>query len=106
MKYTETKLSGNWGLFQHKAGSHCSVAMWNTFFKATTKAHAKKWLGYVSEWDKSQVLISQGEVDEVANYMLEYNFEANFIYTKSKTMVRLSNFQDFIICVKAEFGIK
>ncbi len=106
MTNLETNLTGTWSLFQHKAGSYCSIAMWNSFFMPQTKAQAKKWLGYVSEWETSQPLLSQGQVDEVASFMLEYSIEANFRHTKSKSMVRLVNFQDFINCVKKKFAIK
>ena len=106
MKSTETNLTGNWGLTQHKAGSHCTIAMWNSFFMPTTKAQAVKWICYVNTWENSEVLASQGEVDEVASFMAKFSKEANFKYTKSKKMVRLENFQDFIFCVKQKFNIK
>ena len=106
MTNLQTNLTGTWGLTHHKSGSHCSIAMWNTFFMPTTKAQAIKWLGYVSTWETSQVLMSQGQVNEVASFMLQFSKEANFKFTKSKSMVRLANFQEFIFCVKQKFAIK
>jgi hypothetical protein len=48
MNAQQTNLTGNWGLTQYKHGSHCSIAMWNTFFMPQTKAQAIKWLVYVN----------------------------------------------------------
>lgn len=106
MTNQETNLPITFGLTVHKPGSHCSIAMWNSFFKPVTKAQAVKWLSYVNTWVESQVLMSQVEVNEVSAYMSTYGFTAKFKYTKSKTMVRLANFQEFITCVKTEFAIK
>lgn len=106
MTSSQTNLTSHFGLTIHKPGSHCSIAMWNSFFMPSSKAQAKKWIGYVGDWDRSQVIGSQLQVCQIEEFMAKHGVVADFKYTKSKSFVRLANFQDFINCVKKEFQIK
>ncbi|HOR57752.1 MAG TPA: hypothetical protein PLV82_03730 [bacterium] len=106
MKAQELNLTGSYGLTVYPSGSHCSVAMWNSFFMPNTKTQVLRFFKATDGWINSQVIYSQGQANEVDAFMLKHGYEANFKFTKSKTMCRLVNFEDFKNAVRKEFNLK
>ena len=105
MKAQELNLTSTYGLSVHPKGSHCQIAMWNTFFMPTTKIQALRFFKATKNWVDSQIIHSQLAANEVEKFMSKHGYEANFKLTKSKTMCRLVNFEDFKSAIKKEFNI-
>lgn len=70
----------------------------------TTKAQAIKQISHINNVGYDDLLMV-GEYRSVENFLNEFGFEGKYVLTKSQTMCRLENVNDYVAALKKKFDI-
>lgn len=88
-----------------EAGQHYGFFLGKILFRPTTLAQAKKHIHAIRNTSFDNLLMC-GEWLSVEEFLNENGFAGQYRFTKSGTMVRLENIQDYVQAIKNAFQIK